>query len=235
MEIIWLMRIGICIVGISSTIMALKIPSIYGLWSMCSDLVYVILFPQLLMAVHFKNYCNTYGSLSAYIIAFIIRLSGGENIIGLPAYIHYPGYDKINNIQLFPYKTMAMLISLLTLIVISYWTNNIFINGKLSPYYDVFRCVINIPEDVQIVGYDPADPEYPDEQRAVLAGGVGKIYGSKNKANGCVNKTLGPDNDMKSDTIELISNDYYDGNDDVKQVNDNQYLSSCKTQLNTVF
>ncbi|XP_044018414.1 high-affinity choline transporter 1 [Aphidius gifuensis] len=233
MEIIWVIRVGICIVGMSSTIIALKIQSVYGLWSLCSDLVYVILFPQLLMVVYFKNYCNTYGSLSAYIIAFVIRLSGGENIIGLPAYIHYPGYDKINNIQLFPYKTMAMLISLLTLIVISYWTNNIFINGKLSPYYDVFRCVINIPENVQIVGYNPADK---DEQMAVLAGGVGKIYGSKNKANGCVDKkTLEPDNDMKSDTIELISNDCYDGNDDFLESSNNQYLSSCKTQLNTVF
>lgn len=32
MEIIWVMRIGICVVGILSTIMALTIPSIYGLW-----------------------------------------------------------------------------------------------------------------------------------------------------------------------------------------------------------
>lgn len=75
MEIIWVMRIGICVVGILSTIMALTIPSIYGLWyvyrnqiaqmaaaalctclyyiifihrSMCSDLVYCILFPQVI-------------------------------------------------------------------------------------------------------------------------------------------------------------------------------------------
>jgi high affinity choline transporter 7 len=34
--------------------------------ALCSDLVYVILFPQLLMTVHFKEYCNTYGSLFAY-------------------------------------------------------------------------------------------------------------------------------------------------------------------------
>lgn len=32
MEIIWVMRIGIIVVGILATIMALTIPSIYGLW-----------------------------------------------------------------------------------------------------------------------------------------------------------------------------------------------------------
>lgn len=32
MEIIWVMRVAICIVGILATVMALTIPSIYGLW-----------------------------------------------------------------------------------------------------------------------------------------------------------------------------------------------------------
>lgn len=32
MEIIWVMRIGICVVGVLATVMALTIPSIYGLW-----------------------------------------------------------------------------------------------------------------------------------------------------------------------------------------------------------
>ncbi len=40
---------------------------------MCSDLVYVILFPQLLIVVHFKEWCNTYGSLSAYIVGLFFR------------------------------------------------------------------------------------------------------------------------------------------------------------------
>ena len=89
---------------------------------MCSDLVYVILFPQLLMVVHFKKHCNTYGSLAAYIIAFFIRLAGGEALLGLPALIHFPGYDEENETQLFPFRTLAMLLSLVTLILVSWWT-----------------------------------------------------------------------------------------------------------------
>lgn len=89
---------------------------------MCSDLVYVILFPQLLMVVHFKNHCNTYGSLAAYIMAFFVRLSGGEPLMSLPPFIHYPGYDYVNGRQMFPFRTMAMILSLVTLIFVSWWT-----------------------------------------------------------------------------------------------------------------
>ncbi|TMW44358.1 hypothetical protein DOY81_010563 [Sarcophaga bullata] len=62
---IWVMRGGIIVVGILSTIMALTIPSIYGLWSMCSDLVYVITVPPTIDGGNFKKHCNTYGSLAA--------------------------------------------------------------------------------------------------------------------------------------------------------------------------
>lgn len=120
MEIIWVMRVSIIVVGILSTVMALTIPSIYGLWSMCSDLVYCILFPQLLMVVHFKHHCNTYGSLAAYIMAFFIRLTGGEPLLGLPPLIKYPGYD--GEMQLFPFRTLAMVLSLCTLVGVSWFT-----------------------------------------------------------------------------------------------------------------
>lgn len=193
MEIIWVMRAGIGVVGVLSTVMALTIPSIYGLWSMCSDLVYVILFPQLLMVVHFKDYCNTYGSLSAYIIAFVVRISGGEPMMGLPALIRYPGYDEESATQMFPFRTLAMLISLVTLVGVSFGTQFAFLTGRLAPGYDVFRCVVNIPEDVERVGPDPAE----GEQMAVLAAGVGKLYGSKDESNGRVNPALEPDYDME--------------------------------------
>lgn len=77
---------------------------------------------QLLMVVHFKHHCNTYGSLAAYIIAFMVRLSGGEAMLGLPALIHYPGYNEETSTQMFPFRTMAMIMSLITLVGVSWWT-----------------------------------------------------------------------------------------------------------------
>ncbi|XP_017085063.2 high-affinity choline transporter 1 [Drosophila eugracilis] len=197
MEIIWVMRVAIIVVGILATIMALTIPSIYGLWSMCSDLVYVILFPQLLMVVHFKKHCNTYGSLSAYIVALAIRLSGGEAILGLAPLIKYPGYDEETKEQMFPFRTMAMLLSLVTLVSVSWWTKMMFESGKLPPSYDYFRCVVNIPEDVQRVG----DPSESGEQLSVMAGPLARSYGAatmagKDERNGRINPALESDDDL---------------------------------------
>ena len=98
---------------------------------MCSDLVYVILFPQLLMVVHFKHHCNTYGSLSAYIVAFLVRLTGGEEMLGLPPMIHYPGWDGER--QLFPFRTLAMIMSLVTLIGVSWGTKYVIL--LIQKYY----------------------------------------------------------------------------------------------------
>ncbi|KAH8308283.1 hypothetical protein KR059_009899 [Drosophila kikkawai] len=197
MEIIWVMRVAIIVVGILATIMALTIPSIYGLWSMCSDLVYVILFPQLLMVVHFKKHCNTYGSLAAYIMALAIRLSGGEAILGLAPLIKYPGYDEETQEQMFPFRTMAMLVSLITLISVSWWTKMMFESGKLPPSYDYFRCVVNIPEDIQRVG----DPSESGEQLSVMAGPLARSYGAatmagKDERNGRINPALESDDDL---------------------------------------
>lgn len=173
---------------------------------MCSDLVYVILFPQLLMVVHFKHYCNTYGSLAAYIVAFFVRLSGGEPVMHLKPFIHYPGWDEENQIQLFPFRTMAMLLSLVTLVGVSWWTKWVFETGRLAPGYDIFRCVVNIPEDVERVG----EPCEDGEQLSVMSSGaMGKMYGAatmvgKDERNGRINPALEADDDILPADVEKL-------------------------------
>ncbi|KOB76718.1 High-affinity choline transporter [Operophtera brumata] len=201
MEIIWVMRVGILVVGVLSTVMALTIPSIYGLWSMCSDLVYVILFPQLLMVVHFKHHCNTYGSLAAYFVALLVRLTGGEKMLGLPPLIHYPGWDAEKEVQLFPFRTMAMTMSLFTLAFVSWLSVFLFNNGYLSPESDYFNCVVNIPEDIRRVD----EPSEAGEQMSVLGGVPGRMYGAAatlvgpDESAGRVNPALEPDDDDLDD------------------------------------
>jgi len=85
------MRIGIFGVGVLAMVMGIMIDSIYELWYLCGDLVYVILFPQL-VSVIYLSWTNTYGSLAGYIIGLLFRLLGGENAVRLSATIHYPGY-----------------------------------------------------------------------------------------------------------------------------------------------
>lgn len=173
---------------------------------MCSDLVYVILFPQLLMVVHFKEYCNTYGSLAAYIIAFLVRVSGGEQLMHLDPLIKFPGWDEENKRQLFPFRTLAMCMSLITLIGVSWWTKWVFETGRLAPGYDFFHCVVNIPEDIQRVG----DPLEEGEQLSVMASGaMGKLYGAatlvgKDERNGRINPALEADDDIPASEVEKL-------------------------------
>lgn len=60
------MKVSILLVGIMATAMALTVKSVYGLWYLSSDLVYVILFPQLVSVVYLKKTVNTYGSLGEH-------------------------------------------------------------------------------------------------------------------------------------------------------------------------
>jgi len=169
-EIMWVMRVAIFAVGGMATFMALTIPTIYGLWALCSDLVYVILFPQLLMVVHFPKHCNTYGSLFAYCLGLVIRVSGGEALIGLPPLIHFPGFAEPSEeelieaaeenrrpfgTQLFPFRTIAMILSMISLVLVSKGMVWLFKNGKLTKEQDYFRCIVNIDSDgSEAPGYD---------------------------------------------------------------------------------
>lgn len=67
------MRIAIVAVGLLATAMALTIQTIYGLWYLCADLIYVILFPQLVCVVYIEK-SNTYGSIVGYICMLILKI-----------------------------------------------------------------------------------------------------------------------------------------------------------------
>ena len=183
------MRFSIVAVGCVATYMALSVHSIYGLWYLSSDLVYVILFPQLVCVVHFKDYCNTYGSLAAYIVGLALRGAGGEDIIGLEPWIKYPFWNEQDG-QLFPFRTFAMLSSFATLIGVTQLSIWLFKTGRLDPESDYFNCVVNIPDDVVVV----TDPDQPDETAAINMDV--KSYGQG--ANGQVNAGLADEMDILS-------------------------------------
>ena len=117
------MRISIIVVGAVAAVMGIVVKSVYGLWYLCGDLVYVILFPQLLCIVHME-FTNEAGAWAGYILGMFFRLTGGEPLLGLPPLIKYPWYyddpdPENSDYQLFPFKTLCMLICLVTTIVVS--------------------------------------------------------------------------------------------------------------------
>lgn len=139
------MRVAIFGVGLMATLMAIFVDSIYGLWYLCSDLVYVILFPQLISVVYLKD-TNTYGSLAGYLIGLFFRLAGGEPMLRLPPLIKYPLYTDEHG-QQFPFKTFAMLLNFAAILIFSYGSKLLFENGYLQKRHDVFKCVVNIEEE----------------------------------------------------------------------------------------
>ncbi|KAG8452018.1 hypothetical protein GDO86_003993 [Hymenochirus boettgeri] len=144
-EIVWVMRITVFIFGAAATAMALLAKSVYGLWYLSSDLVYIIIFPQLLCVLFIKG-TNTYGSVAGYVFGALLRISGGEPYLYLQAFICYPGcyLDKNNNIYLqrFPFKTLSMVASFLANIAFSYLAKYLFEKGTLSPKFDFLNAVV---------------------------------------------------------------------------------------------
>ena len=144
---IWVLRATVIAVAAIATIMALTVKSIYVLFVLCSDFVFVILFPQLVCVIHVEK-SNTYGSAFAVLIGLILRLGGGEAALHIPPFIHYPFFDDKYG-QLFPFRTLSSLVSFLTLVTVSYGTDFIFRKGYLDKKWDVFKCVVNIDKEVK--------------------------------------------------------------------------------------
>jgi high affinity choline transporter 7 len=109
-------KTSIWIVGIAATLIALKVESVYALWFLCSDFVYCLLFPQLVTAL-FDKKANVIGSLLGFIVGVVLRFGGGEATLGIPITLPYPMIE--DGVVLFPFRTLAMVSSLLTIIVVS--------------------------------------------------------------------------------------------------------------------
>uniref|UniRef100_A0A2P2I691 High-affinity choline transporter 1-like n=3 Tax=Hirondellea gigas TaxID=1518452 RepID=A0A2P2I691_9CRUS len=139
-EVIWVMRGAIVVVAGMASGIGIAIDSIYYLFKLCGDLVYVILFPQLVMVVHFDDHINTYGSFIGFCIGLTVRILGGEPYINVPAIIHYPYFDYETGVQNFPFRTMSMLLSWAGIVLFSALFKMLFKKGILPSKFDICEC-----------------------------------------------------------------------------------------------
>jgi high affinity choline transporter 7 len=109
-------------VGIVATLTALNVQSVYALWYLCADLIYCILFPQLTTALYFKR-SNRYGAIAGLIVSFILRIGGGEPMLGIPPIIPYPLTE--NGVVYFPFRLLATALGFLAIIAISLLTERV--------------------------------------------------------------------------------------------------------------
>jgi high affinity choline transporter 7 len=114
----FVIRAAIVALGVGAVWMALEVQSVQALWFFTSDLVFVLLFPQLVYAL-FDSKANLIGSMAAFTVSLILRLGGGEPLFGVPALIAYPEW--------MPFKTVAAGMGMFLLPVVSRLT------AELSP------------------------------------------------------------------------------------------------------
>lgn len=105
-----LIRASILLLGAAATALALRVQSVQALWFFTSDLVFVLLFPQLLSAL-FDSRANRIGSIVAFVVSLVLRVGGGEPLLGIPALFAYP--------ESMPVKTVAAVAGLVLLSVVS--------------------------------------------------------------------------------------------------------------------
>ncbi|KAL0114474.1 hypothetical protein PUN28_011618 [Cardiocondyla obscurior] len=138
-ELNWVLRISVIVISMLSTLVALTVSSVYYLSYLSSDLVYVVLFPQLLAVVHWPTMVDTYGCLAGYFIAIILRLGGGERGLGIRPLIEYPFYDTRTRAQKFPFRTAVMIIALFTQLFTSFLTRTLLGKGYFPRCCDVLN------------------------------------------------------------------------------------------------
>jgi high affinity choline transporter 7 len=114
-----LIRVVILVLGALAVVLALRVQSVQQLWFFTSDLVFVLLFPQLVYAL-FDPGANRTGSIVAFAAGLFLRLGGGEPILGISPFVPYaeifaailPGassqwLDPARDATLFPVRTFA--------------------------------------------------------------------------------------------------------------------------------
>lgn len=109
------MRIAIALLGVGAVWMALEVQSVQALWFFTSDLVFVLLFPQLVSAL-FDSKANLVGSIAAFSVSLALRLGGGEPLFGIPMLLPYPEW--------LPFKTIAAAAGLILLPAVSRLTQS---------------------------------------------------------------------------------------------------------------
>ena len=126
-------------IRVAATYMAMRVQSVAALWLFTGDLVFVLLFPQLVYAL-FDAKANRTGSIVAFAVSLALRLGGGVSLetnsgqMGFPALLHLPEwipgvlpgsasdwYDSIGAAT-YPVRTLAAAAGMILLPLVSRMT-----------------------------------------------------------------------------------------------------------------
>lgn len=131
-------RVSVLVVGLAGTGLAFDDDSVFSLWLVSGDLLYCIVLPQLVCVLHFRC-ANSYGAISGYVGGLLLRVLSGEPLLGIPPVLLFPGWREQDGVikQYFPFRTVAMLCSLMCLIIVSWLTELGFCHQLIPQSWDV--------------------------------------------------------------------------------------------------
>lgn len=129
----WVIRITVVVVGVAGTALTSTSDSLITLWIFALDMSYTLIFPHLISVLFFQM-TNGYGGFAGSIIGLTFRILLGENNIGLPVLLCLPGCTLVDGVytQMSPIRTVSMLFSFTTILVISRLAEFMF-NHRLLP------------------------------------------------------------------------------------------------------
>ncbi|XP_033489831.1 high-affinity choline transporter 1-like isoform X2 [Epinephelus lanceolatus] len=137
-ELQWVIRVSVLVVGLAGTGLAFGDDSVFSLWLISGDLLYCVVLPQLVCVLHSAS-ANTYGAISGYILGLLLRGASGEPMLGIPPLILYPGWTEVDGVitQYFPFRTVAMLSSVICIISVSLLVNLGFCHQVIPQSWDI--------------------------------------------------------------------------------------------------
>ncbi|XP_036963312.1 high affinity choline transporter 1-like [Acanthopagrus latus] len=139
-ELQWVIRSSVLVVGLTGTGLAFSDDSVFSLWLLSGDLLYCMVFPQLICVIY-SSCANSYGAISGYVMGLLLRGLSGDPVLGIPPVILYPGWREEDGVitQYFPYRTVAMLGSVLSIVLVSKLVALGFCHQVIPQSWDVLR------------------------------------------------------------------------------------------------
>ncbi|XP_054830442.1 high-affinity choline transporter 1-like [Eublepharis macularius] len=171
-DVLWTMRASIVVFGSLAAALAFYSHSVYDLWFLGGELVYALLFPQLCCVLFIPN-TNAYGSAAGFFFGFLLRLLAGEPSLKIPPLICYPGCSLVDGayVQRFPFKTVTMLLTLLTIISVSYLAAFVFRRNLLPREWDFCKLIKEDPVLISLPLKEKEMEGQKDEDDEIMGGG----------------------------------------------------------------